>query len=89
MTMWEEDNDRRKVVGGSNRDDDNGRMEPREYNRENATGRMTMREWNWENATGGWQGLRRRVHPRTRAGGGARKIRVPLLAGRSRLWEGP
>ena len=66
MTMWEEDNDRRmevggryrrKVVGGSNLEDDNGRMEPREYNRENATGRMTMREWNWENATGRMEGI--------------------------------
>ena len=29
------------------------------------------------------------VHPRTRVGGGARKIRVSRYAGRSRLWEGP
>ena len=35
-------------------------------------GRMEM-----EKEKGEWKGLRRRVHPRTRAGGGARKIRVP------------
>ena len=57
MTMWEEDNDRRmevggryrrKVVGGSNLEDDNGRMEPREYNRENDNARVELGECNRE-----------------------------------------
>ena len=45
--MWEEGiggRYRRKVVGGSNREDDNGRMEPREYNRENDNARVELGE---------------------------------------------
>ena len=43
----------------------------------------------------GWSGRRRdaaaggRVHPRTRAGGGARRIQVLAQRGRRRRWEGP
>ena len=98
MTMWEEDNDRRmevggryrrKVVGGSNRKDDNGRMEPREYNRENATGRMTMREWNWENATGRMEGIAEACPPPDTGRGRGPQDTSSAKAGRSRLWEGP
>ena len=39
----------------------------------------------------GWKAVRSggRVHPRTREGGGARRLQVPAERGRRRLWEGP
>jgi hypothetical protein len=66
---------RRTVAGGSNREDGNGRMEPREYNRENATGRM--------------EGIAEACPPPDTGRGRGPQDTSSAKAGRSRLWEGP